>query len=40
MVETNTLFTKIVALGMQMLDRKPEEEPAAGVEEDTSEYEA
>jgi single-strand DNA-binding protein len=33
-------FTKIVALGMQMLDRKPEEEPAAAVEEDTSEYEA
>jgi single-strand DNA-binding protein len=33
-------FTKIVTLGMQLLDRKPEEEPAAAVEEDTSEYEA
>jgi len=33
-------FTKIVAQGMQMLDRKPEEEPAAVIEEDNSEYEA
>jgi single-strand DNA-binding protein len=33
-------FTKIVAQSMQMLDRKPEEEPVAGVEEDTTEYEA
>jgi single-strand DNA-binding protein len=33
-------FTKIVAQTMQMLDRKPEEEPVAAVEEDTTEYEA
>ncbi len=33
-------FTKIVAQVMQMLDRKPEEEPIASVEEDTTEYEA
>ncbi len=33
-------FTKIVAQGMQMLDRKPEEEPVAAVEEDATEYEA
>ena len=33
-------FTKIVAQSMQMLDRKPEEEPVAGVEEEPSEYEA
>jgi single-stranded DNA-binding protein len=32
-------FTKVVALMMQMLDRKPEEEPAA-VEEAPAEYEA
>jgi single-strand DNA-binding protein len=33
-------FTKIVAQTMQMLDRRPEEEPVAAVEEDTSEYES
>ncbi|NOY99312.1 MAG: single-stranded DNA-binding protein [Chloroflexi bacterium] len=33
-------FTKVVALLMQMLDRKPEEEPVAAVEETPAEYEA
>ena len=33
-------FTKIVALSMQMLDRKPNEEPEMMVEEDAAEYEA
>jgi len=33
-------FTKVVALMMQMLDRKPEEEPMAAVEEEQAEYEA
>jgi single-strand DNA-binding protein len=33
-------FTKVVALIMQMLDRKPEEEPVAAVEEAPAEYEA
>ncbi len=33
-------FTKVVALSMQMLDRKAEEEPIAGVEEEPAEYEA
>ena len=33
-------FTKVVALMMQMLDRKPEEEPMATVEEEQAEYEA
>jgi hypothetical protein len=35
-------YTKVVALSMQMLDRKPEEEPvgAAEVEEEAPEYEA
>ena len=33
-------FTKVVALSMQMLDRKPEEEPVASVEEAPAEYEA
>jgi single-strand DNA-binding protein len=33
-------YTKVVALGMQMLDRKPGEEPASTVEEDTGENEA
>jgi single-strand DNA-binding protein len=33
-------FTKVVALMMQMLDRKPEEEPVATVEEEQAEYEA
>lgn len=33
-------YTKVVALSMQMLDRKPEEEPVATVEEGPAEYEA
>lgn len=33
-------FTKIVALTLQMLDRKPSEEPVLGVEEDQASYEA
>lgn len=33
-------YTKVVALSMQMLDRKPTEEPMMMVEEDTPEYEA
>lgn len=33
-------FTKVVALAMQMLDRKPSDEPMMTVEEDASEYEA
>ncbi len=33
-------FTKVVALLMQMLDRKPEEEPVAAVDETPAEYEA
>jgi single-strand DNA-binding protein len=33
-------FTKVVALSMQMLDRKPEEEPVPTVEEEAEEYEA
>jgi single-strand DNA-binding protein len=33
-------FTKVVALQMQMLDRKPTEEPVTLVEEDTGEDEA
>jgi hypothetical protein len=33
-------LTKIVALSMQMLDRKPSEEPALSVEEQPIEYEA
>jgi len=33
-------FTKVVALIMQMLDRKPEEEPVATVEEEQAEYES
>jgi single-strand DNA-binding protein len=32
-------YTKVVALSMQMLDRKPEEEPVATVEEGSAEYE-
>jgi hypothetical protein len=35
-----TSFTKIVALSMQMLDRKPSEEPVLTVEEQPIEYEA
>ena len=33
-------YTKVVALSMQMLDRKPEEEPVSTVEEAAGEYEA
>ena len=33
-------FTKVVALGMQMLDRKPSEEPEMTVDEDAPEYDA
>jgi single-strand DNA-binding protein len=33
-------YTKVVALSMQMLDRKPEEEPVGTVEEEAPEYEA
>jgi single-strand DNA-binding protein len=32
-------FTKVVALGMQMLDRKPSEEPMMMAEEDTLDFE-
>ena len=32
-------YTKVVAQAMQMLDRKPEEEPMAAVEEEPAEYE-
>lgn len=32
-------YTKVVALSMQMLDRKPEEEPVSAVEEESGEYE-
>ena len=33
-------FTKVVALGMQMLDRKPSEEPMMAAEEDILDFEA
>lgn len=33
-------YTKVVALSMQMLDRKPGEEPVATIEEEPAEYEA
>jgi len=33
-------YTKVVALSMQMLDRKPEEEPVSTLEEEAGEYEA
>ncbi len=33
-------YTKVVALSMQMLDRKPEDEPVATIEETPAEYEA
>jgi single-strand DNA-binding protein len=33
-------FTKVVALAMQMLDRKPSEEPTMTVEEEAIDYEA
>ena len=32
-------FSKVVALAMQMLDRKPNDEPMPTVEEDAAEYE-
>jgi single-strand DNA-binding protein len=35
----NRYFTKVVALAMQMLDRKPNDEPVLTVEEDATEYE-
>jgi hypothetical protein len=35
-----TFFTKVVALAMQMLDRKPNEEPVMTVEEEVVDYEA
>jgi single-strand DNA-binding protein len=36
----NRYYTKVVALSMQMLDRKPNDEPVMTVEEEASEYEA
>jgi single-strand DNA-binding protein len=36
----NKYYTKVVALSMQMLDRKPNDEPMMTVEEDAAEYEA
>ncbi len=36
----NRYYTKVVALLMQMLDRKPEEEPLSVIEEEQAEYEA
>ena len=36
----NKYYTKVVALAMQMLDRKPAEEPEMTVEEQAPEYEA
>lgn len=33
-------YTKVVALSMQMLDRKPSEEPEMTVDEDAPEYDA
>jgi len=33
-------YTKVVALAMQMLDRKPNDEPVMTVEEETVDYEA
>jgi single-strand DNA-binding protein len=33
-------YTKVVMLSMQMLDRKPNEEPVTTVEEEAAEYEA
>src|SRR5690349_20363252 len=35
----NKYYTKVVALSMQMLDRKPNDEPMMTVEEEASEYE-
>jgi hypothetical protein len=37
---TTKFYTKVVALSMQMLDRKPNEEPVTTVEEEAVEYEA
>ena len=36
----NRYYTKVVALAMQMLDRKPSEEPVLSVEEEAVDYEA
>lgn len=36
----NRFYTKVVALAMQMLDRKPADEPVMTVEEETVDYEA
>ena len=36
----NKYYTKVVALQMQMLDRKPTEDPLMTIEEDSGEYEA
>jgi len=36
----NKYYTKVVALQMQMLDRKPTEDPIMTIEEDSVEYEA
>jgi single-stranded DNA-binding protein len=36
----NRYFTKVVALSLQFLDRKPAEEPVLAVEEEAVEYEA
>lgn len=36
----NRYYTKVVALSMQMLDRKPAEEPVMSVEEEAIDYEA
>jgi single-strand DNA-binding protein len=33
-------FTRVVALGLQMLDRKPAEEPVVSIEENQAPYEA
>ena len=38
--ETTKYYTKVVALTMQFLDRKPAEEPVISVEEDAGDYEA
>ena len=36
----NKYYTKVVALSMQMLDKKPEDEPVATVEEEQGKYDA
>ena len=36
----NKYYAKVVALQMQMLDRKPTEDPIMTIEEDSGEYEA